>query len=163
MTTKFRIKMGAVEIDYEGTEEFLKAELPALLGAVSNLYKQSGLAKNKATRAGLNDDEESEGTSDQLALSTTSIAAKLKVDSGPDLVLAAAARLGIGMMKATFTRKELLEEMRSATGYFKDTFRKNLTNSLVSLTKDEKLNKQTDNSYALSPSTKDELHKKLAG
>ena len=42
--------MGAVEVDYEGTEEFLKAELPALLAAVSDLYKQSGMAKpNNAT------------------------------------------------------------------------------------------------------------------
>lgn len=154
--------MGVIEVDYEGTEEFLKAELPALLTAVSDLYKQSGVAK-KQLSAGSNSEEDVEDIGGGLNLSTTSIATKLKVDSGPNLALAAAARLALGAGKATFTRKEILTEMQSATGYYKDTYRKNLTNSLVSLTKDEKLNKQTDSSYALSPSATQELRKTLVG
>jgi hypothetical protein len=42
MTSKIKIKMGAIEIDYEGSEEFLKEELPSLLKTVSDLYKSSG-------------------------------------------------------------------------------------------------------------------------
>lgn len=43
MTSKIRIKMGPIEVEYEGSENFLKEELPELLGTVSNLYKESGL------------------------------------------------------------------------------------------------------------------------
>ena len=43
MTSKIRIKLGPIEVEYEGTESFLKEELPQLLEAVANLYKQSGI------------------------------------------------------------------------------------------------------------------------
>jgi hypothetical protein len=35
MTSKIRIKLGAIEVEYEGSEQFLKEELPQLLTAVS--------------------------------------------------------------------------------------------------------------------------------
>jgi hypothetical protein len=163
MTTKFRIKMGAVEVDYEGTEEFLKAELPALLAAVSDLYKQSGMAKpNNATEQSAGEGNDS-GDGEPLKMSTTTIATKLGVNSGPELALAAAVRLTMVLGKATFSRKEILDEMKSATGFYKGTYNNNLTSSLVRLTKEQKLNEQSKDIYALTPTTKKELETKLAG
>lgn len=163
MTTKFRIKMGAVEVDYEGTEEFLKAELPALLAAVSDLYKQSGMAKpNNATEQSAGEGNDS-GDGELLKMSTTTIATKLGVNSGPELALAAAVRLTMVLGKAAFSRKEILDEMKSATGFYKGTYNNNLTSSLVRLTKEQKLNEQSKDIYALTPTTKKELETKLAG
>lgn len=44
MTSKIRIKLGPVEVEYEGNEAFLKDELPDLLSAVARLHKESGQA-----------------------------------------------------------------------------------------------------------------------
>ena len=46
-----RIKMGPIEIDYEGSEDFLKQELPAILTAVSTLHKESGLVEDSPAGA----------------------------------------------------------------------------------------------------------------
>ncbi len=35
MTSKIRIKLGPIEVEYEGSESFLKEELPYLLAAVA--------------------------------------------------------------------------------------------------------------------------------
>jgi hypothetical protein len=50
MASRLKIKIGPVEVEYEGEEKFLKEELPALLKAVSNLHKASGLDLNEDTR-----------------------------------------------------------------------------------------------------------------
>ena len=41
MTTKVRIKVGGIEIDYEGPESFLESKLQKLIGEVSTLAKQA--------------------------------------------------------------------------------------------------------------------------
>ncbi len=40
MTTKIRIKVGGVEVDYEGPEAFLNKKLPELISQLSTLAKQ---------------------------------------------------------------------------------------------------------------------------
>ena len=39
MESKIRVKMGEVEVEYEGAQEFLKTELPSILDAVFKLYE----------------------------------------------------------------------------------------------------------------------------
>ena len=41
MTTKIRIKVGGVEVDYEGAEAYLNQKLPKLIGELSALAKQA--------------------------------------------------------------------------------------------------------------------------
>ena len=41
MTIKIRIKIGGVEVDYEGAEGFLDKKLPKLIGDVSALSKEA--------------------------------------------------------------------------------------------------------------------------
>ncbi|HLD70242.1 MAG TPA: hypothetical protein VJA17_05700 [Candidatus Omnitrophota bacterium] len=82
MTNKIKIKMGQFEVECEGSEQFLKQELPELIKNVSQLWNLS-LLQNKS---------EGEGYSNKdISLSTNNIAAKLKCKSGPDLVIAASA------------------------------------------------------------------------
>ena len=103
------------------------------------------------------------GDGEPLKMSTTTIATKLGVNSGPELALAAAVRLTMVLGKATFSRREILDEMKSATGFYKGTYNNNLTSSLVRLTKEQKLNEPSKDIYALTPTTKKELETKLAG
>jgi hypothetical protein len=81
------------------------------------------------------------------------IAAKLAANTGPKLLMAAAAHLGLVAKKETFTRDEILEQMKSATGYYKSTYVGNLTKSVGTAIKDGNLSEHSKNVYALTPST----------
>ncbi len=54
MTTKVRIKVGEVEVDFEGPESFLTKKLPDLISQLSSLAKQvpSGSAGSSAIGSG---------------------------------------------------------------------------------------------------------------
>lgn len=156
MSSKLRIRIGEVEIDYEGTEEFLKQELPQLLKTAMELHKAAG-AGTKSSGDGGN-----KGKNDLPALTTTSIAAKTNVASGPDLLLAAAAHLTLIVKKETFSRQELLTEMQGASGYYKKSYSSNLTKYLNSVISEQKLTENAKNAYALNAKTKSELESKLA-
>jgi hypothetical protein len=52
------------------------------------------------------------------------VAAKLGASSGQEVLMAAAATLVICKGMERFTRQELLNEMKSACGYYKASFRR---------------------------------------
>ena len=161
MTSKIRIKMGAIEVEYEGSEEFLKTELPELLTAVSELYnkaketEQEGEEETGTAAGGPHSGGSTLGT-------TTSIAAKLKSDSGPDLALAAAARLVLGLKQDSFTRQELLKEMQSARSYYSKSMSGNLTKILDGLVKGDKFNEVSKDRYSLAQSERSRIEAQLA-
>ena len=164
VTTKIRIRAGATEIDYEGPEDFFKAELPSLLDAVSKLHQEVG------THAPLDDNKPDSDSVKSAAASptssigtTTSIATKLRCKTGTDLVLAAAARLTFGEAQSQFSRQTLLEEMQSAPAYYSENYRKGLSKSLLTLQKNSKINEVSTNNYALTAKASAELESKLAG
>jgi hypothetical protein len=178
-TSKIKIKLGAIEVEYEGSETFLREELPALLSAVSDLYQKSHVgisptkdtidagsdsapsnATNSSGAATLNGAATSNGTSN--IGTTTSIAARLKVQSGPDLAIAAAARLTLAEGRSVFTRKQLIAEMKSAPNYYRETYLKNLSGTVHRLLKDGKLNEPSTGNLALTPSCQSDLEAKLA-
>jgi hypothetical protein len=160
MTSKIRIKLGPIEVEYEGSEDFLKEELPQLLEAVANLHKKSGITD--ASPQDQNQGGSSSTPKGQLQGTTGAVAAKLGSKTGPDLVLAAAARLTLVVGKETFTRKDLLAEMKTATAYYKATYRGNLSGYLNGLVKDGILLETAAQTYSLSASKKTELGKQLA-
>jgi hypothetical protein len=159
MTSKIRIKLGPIEVEYEGTESFLKEELPQLLEAVANLYKQSGIPEIKQDGSG----SSGTGTGTALLQSTTgAIAAKLGCKTGPGLALAAAARLTFATGKEKFSRKELLSEMQTASAYYKSSHGSNLSTTLTALIKDGVFLEPAKDTYSLSATKKTELGKQLA-
>jgi hypothetical protein len=159
MTSKIRIKLGPIEVEYEGTESFLKEELPQLLEAVANLYKQSGIPGMKQDSSGSS--ENGPGTA-LLQSTTAAIAAKLGCKTGPELALAAAARLTFAAGKEKFSRKELLSEMQTAAAYYKSSHGSNLSTTLTALIKDGVFLEPAKDTYSLSASKKAELGKQLA-
>jgi hypothetical protein len=151
--------MGEIEVEYEGTESFLRDELPELLSAVSKLHHDSG----RADPAGANKDTKMHSAKG-LQGTTGTIAAKLKCKPGvgKDLITAAAARLTFVSHKPSFTRAELLTEARTATGYYKKTVNNNLTNTLAGLVKSGDFAETAKDTYALSATKQEELSTSLA-
>lgn len=161
MTSKLRIKMGPIEVEYEGSEDFLKQELPELLQAVTTLYKDSGIADiqpNPATGTGAGAGARPAGPQG----TTNTYAAKLGGGSGTELALAAAARLRLGLGVQSFSRSKLLEEMRAATSYYKKNYSSNLTKIISTLVTSQKLIEAATGTYSLHATTENELRAKLA-
>jgi hypothetical protein len=162
LSSKLRIRIGEVEIDYEGTEEFLKQELPQLLKTAMELHKASGAALASNTGKG-SASGTTAGAGAVPSLTTGSIAAKLAAKSGSDLLIAAAAHLAFVKKTEPFTRQQLLSEMQSATSYYKSNYSPNLSSYIkTALQKDGALSESAKNSYALTAATRADLEKKLA-
>ena len=163
MTSKIRIKIGQVEVEYEGSEEFTKQELLDLIKTVSELCKT-------ATPTPLPDAGSPTPTTSTTAptqqsigpISIGNISAKLKCKKASDLVLAAAASLAMVKNKDCFTRQEILDEMKAATAYYKITYGGNLTVALNTLIKSDKLLQRPSGEYALHANARSELESQLA-
>jgi hypothetical protein len=97
--------------------------------------------------------------SDTLAIN--SIAAKLDVKSGSDLVLAACFAITRSNVTSC-SRTEILAEMRRATSYYKTSDKNNLSKYIKTLLKDKKILEQSSGSYALSAATRTDLEAKVA-
>lgn len=160
MTSKVRIKAGAIEVEFEGSEDYMKDELPALVELLYSLSPTDDLA------------QEEEGESDELAASidqtkqklqmtTNTIASKLSVKVGNDLVIAACAHLTFVKGADTFTRANILAEMKLASNYFKATMRKNLSSSLKTLINQGKILETAKDTYALDAALKIQLGTQL--
>ncbi len=159
-TSKIRIKMGQIEVECEGSEQFLKKELPDLLESVTRLYEQSGggIAADGGNGGGTNN---SSGATGKIVGTTATLAGKLGAKTAKDLIIAAAAQLTLVGGKAEFSRQELLTSVKSASGYYKESYSKNFTNYLNVRVKAGQLVEPRSGHYALSAKEKKELETTL--
>jgi hypothetical protein len=163
MTTKLRVKIGALELDYEGTEEFVSSGLMPLIEALKKIEVTAAPIRDHASGAAQRTKGGEHGPTHRSELmSTSTIAQKMKGKKGPSLALAAVARLVIVGNKQNADRSEILQEMKGASAYYKDSYSANLTTSLQSLVTSGKLNDLGSNRYALHADTRTELEKLLA-
>ncbi|MGD1903065.1 MAG: hypothetical protein ACFB9N_12600 [Geitlerinemataceae cyanobacterium] len=161
--SKIKIKLGNIELDFEGTEEYIRDDLPQLLDLILK-YSGSEILPS--------DDDESEeeelipdnnSGSAKIQMTTTSIATKLNVKKGTQLVLAACAHISLVKSVEVFERSNILSEMKTASGYYKETYSKNLTASLTTLMKAGKIIERSQDQYALSAEYKSQVERQLAG
>lgn len=158
MSAKIKIRFGQVEVEYEGSEEFLRKELPALLKGVLELHRDAPAPQPSSPGAPSAAAPPDPGVCD---MSTATIAARTNAKDGGDLIMAAAARLTFSG-ETPFDRKALLREMRSATGYFKQTHVNNLGNYLDVRLKAGDLNQVSGGKYTLPAKKRSEIEAKLA-
>lgn len=161
-TAKIRLKMGQLEVEYEGQASFLQDDLFNLMEKMVGFY-----AKHKASipAAPLPAQTNGAGLTDstgELDHSTNTIATILGAKTGPDIVVAASAGLTLVQGKDRFSRKELLTEMQTAASFFKATYRNNLSKYLQGLVKADRLRLVGQNTYAISANEKKALETKLA-
>lgn len=158
MASKVRIKAGAIEVEFEGSEEYMKDELPSLVELLYSLNPSISSEKEEES-------EELAPSTDQskkkFQMTTNTIAAKLNAKKGGDLVLAACAHLTLVKGADTFTRSNILAEMKLASNYYKETMCSNLSSSLKTLVGSNKLLETSKDTFALQANTKTELEAKL--
>src|SRR5258706_7335037 len=145
--TKLVLKYGDIEIEYDGPEDFLKQELPKFIENVVRLgaggsEPATGLKKTQRAAA--------PGNSQATAASTASvstIAQKLGVDSGRELIMAAAYSYS-NSGSVTFTKKQLRDKIREAKTFFKSSYTNNFDNYVARLVKAGRLNHTSGENYA---------------
>ena len=151
MTSKVKIKAGSIELEFEGSEEYMKDELPALIELLYSLSPSDDSSENEES-------VELQATTDtskqKLQMTTNTIAAKLNAKKGGDLVLAACAHLALVKGADKYTRSNILAEMKLATNFYKTSMNANLSASLKTLVKQGKLLETSADTYALQANTK---------
>lgn len=153
--TKFAIKCGDIEIDYDGPEEFLKDELPGLIKAVAALRSSTTAKPTSGNPVPPAPPVLTDG-----AMSVSTIAQKLAVANGPDLIVAAALSLA-GAGNGGFTKRQLRERIREATTFFRSTYSNNFDNYVKVLVKKGRLNHSGGENYALPAAERAALESRL--
>jgi hypothetical protein len=158
--TKLRIRIGEVEVDYEGAGDFLRSELPALLTAVLELHAKAQVSTTEE-HGDTGQSTKPARSAGKTPVSTSTVAAKIGCKSGSDLALAAAAALVIGEGKDSFSRSDLLKAMQSAKAYYKKSYGSNLSNYLGTLVKSADLLDHGAENYGLQEKKRKELETKV--
>lgn len=157
MGTKIHLRAGEVELSLETESPLAVSDIKDFISQVQELAQS--LVPEPDDTAPLVPPNGSNGTGSSTGaplllehanpqLHVNSVADRLSVKSGPELVIAAAAYLQIIEGKQSFTRKELLSAMKSATSYYNQNIGSNLGSSLKSLST-SKLNQLNNGTYAL--------------
>lgn len=154
--TKIRIKVGDVEVDYEGDSAYLKSDL---LKLIKELQGADGATTATRTSA----DKKSRAPAVDGQLTTKSIAAKLNASSASELAKAALAHLVIIKGKDQVGRNEILAEMKSATGHYKASMTSNHTKTMGILLKEDAVVENSKDVYSLKPAAEEKLRSALVG
>lgn len=162
--SKIRIKVGSIEMEYEGNEDFLQNKLPDLFSVFLDKLKETDIKLSigepaKVSAPETKDDKDNSNLGD---ITTSTIAARMGANSGPELALAASAHLTFVRKMDSFTRKEILREMQNASQYYNKSYSGNFSRILDRLLKNKKLSEQVNNKYALTAETRRELESVLA-
>jgi hypothetical protein len=150
---KLSIKLGPLEVAYEGSETFVASHLMDIIERLSstelrNVVQLEGPPHSYSSGESENDQLSSRSES-RSRLSTTDFAVKLGVKSGTDLVMAVAAYLHLTKGIEDLKRTEILSEMRAARSFYKPSYSSNLSKSLETLTKSGRLQNPRNETYAL--------------
>jgi len=136
MPTKLKIKMGHIEFEYEGDAAYDNEAVKDLFTHMESLMVSAppGAFDNpNHAPSSLAPDNDSNTTPDAINLSIQSVCAHMNAKSGSEVAMAAAAHLQICEEKKSFSRKELLTTMQSASGYYNQVMSGNLSKILKSL------------------------------
>ena len=154
--SRIHIRVGDIEIEFEGSEEFIKDQIPEILQDIAEI-RTTPLSQD----AGEIDELPQEERKKFADLSTTTIARKIDVKTGKELVIAASAYLTFVENKPAFHRREILEAMKSATSYYQRNYSKNLSRYLQQLVRDGSLNVTASGTYALSATARKDLEETI--
>ncbi len=147
------------EFSFEGSKELFEAKFESVFKEIVGTGKEKISANPSAAYA---------AAPAKLApviptMTVKSVAAKLGVDSGSELVYAAIASLTIIKNKEVVTRHEINDEMKLAIGYYKPNYSSgNLTGYLDALCKKGTIIETAKDTYAVKEAAKAEMEQKLA-
>ncbi len=164
---KIRLKVGSMELEYEGDPAFLTGGIEALLetmGALASKVPDDAQMQAPAFVAPVVDGNGTvaPASGGSSVFSTNTIAAHIDAKTGPELVVCAMAQLELVQGKSSSTRAEILAEMKNATTYYKESLGSNLGQSLTSLTKKKRINQVAKDTYSLSSNERKQIEAKVA-
>ena len=161
-SVKFRLTIGDVAIEYEGSESFLKDDLSDTVNVLSRLLDERGATSLVDQPSGQAEARAASERSSRIDFSTTTIASRMNASTGPELAIAASARLTLVDQREIFSRADILAAMKDAAGHYKTTMGSNLTATLKSLVRSRRLNETAAGTYALTANEKEVMEKLLA-
>jgi hypothetical protein len=145
-----------MEIEYEGEQSFIEESLLTFAERLLELGDRIPLAIS----ASVNSHPEPKPSRPEL--STNTIAQIIAVKTGSDLALAAVAKINIVKGQSTASRSEILDEMKQASTYYKDTFASNLSSYLDTLVKSRRINMVSKATYALAASERGRMEQAIS-
>jgi len=149
-TIKLNIKLGALELNYEGPQDFAGDGIEPLIQYLAEVNIPQLVAQTpNLPPASTGQLDARIEPSQALKLSTTDFAVKMGAKSGTDLVMAAAAYLHHTQGAEEFRRSDLLSEMKASKAFYRASYGGNLTKSLDLLTKSGRLQNPKADTYAL--------------
>ncbi|MDY6826615.1 MAG: hypothetical protein SVV67_05490 [Bacillota bacterium] len=147
MESKIRISFGKFEVEYEGSEEYLKTEFIKMVESLIAVVPEEELIFEDEGEEILPESKDPEKK--KLELSPNNIAAKINVKTGQDLIMAACVSLLYVKGANKFKRNDILAEMKLANSYYKNTYSNNLTKYLNQLVKNGNLIETKKGEYTL--------------
>lgn len=167
-SARIRLKVGTMELEYEGDPSFLTGGIEALLVTMGDLSlkvpaEPPSLAETTEKVQpviGANDNTAVNGG--KYSFSTNTIASHLTAKNGPELIICAMAQLEIVQEKSYATRNEILNEMKSATTYYNSGMSSNMSKNLANLTKAKRINQISKDTYALGSAERKQVEAKVA-
>ncbi len=157
---KIRLKIGQLEVEYEGSDSFLKEDIFHMMEKMIGFHAEHRAVLPADLQANTEDEGAMVGDP-ELNISTSTIATRLSVNSGPELAIAAAAYLTIVQKEPKFSREQIHNKMKDASNHYKKSMLGNLTSILQRLVKENRLNELSDGHYALSATEKKKMEKSL--
>ncbi|WP_339862833.1 hypothetical protein [Thalassospira alkalitolerans] len=159
--SKIKIKMGSIEIEYEGSSDFLKQEIFDLVEAVSKLHQVSHDDGLNSLIKGPEYIENLAGVGEKIEGSCNEIAKKLSAKNGTELIFAASSKLYFVDCKERFTYEEIRSEMNSASNYVNEAMKKNFAQNLKSVVKQDRLKDLGGKTYSLAAAKIDETRARI--
>ena len=159
---KIRIKAHWIEVEYEGASSYLNKDILDLIEGIATLTKTHAVPSiDDAPSGGPTNTPPSPSLLPDMT--TNTIASTLDAKSGSELAISAAAKLTLVDQREKFDRKTLLAEMKEASTYYKTSFGSNLTKSIETLTKSDRLRLVAKDTYGLSAQERQRIHATLTG
>lgn len=166
MEQKIKIKIGSLEIEYEGSENYLKNDLPNLIEKLLELNIPNSTIgiDNLASVNDFHEEVINKGAEKNInQMSANSIAAKMGGKTGTDVAIIGCAHLALMQDLESFTRIQILTEMKKATNYYKSSYSKNFSNILKTLVSSHKLIERSNGIFALHATELNRIKNILSG
>lgn len=163
-TVKVHIKVGDMELSYEGDSSFLTGGIETLLSAMGEIYAKapdlSTTAPNIATESHA---PIAAGGAAGIKLSTNSIANHYGAKSASDLALCAIIQLQLVQGVSECSRDDVLSTMKTANNYYKASMKGgNLTKAIKVLVNNKKINELAGGKYSLTATERQNAEAQLA-
>ncbi len=144
-----RFKVGDLELEYQGSSSFIENGLMELFEKALSYrdFQAKPVGQTPEHTADRGDESFQRQVETDISLAT--MISRLGAKTGADVLFMAAAHLAVCQGRSRFSRADILENAKSADGYYKKSISSNLTSYLGRLLKEGRLSQYSDNSYSL--------------